>query len=277
MRNTSAKCWWSCRAWTLRARTAPYAACSTTPTRWASAPSPSRRPARREGTRLPVAHPQGNAGAGRNRRSSTAAITRMCWCRGCMAGSSEECKRRYAHIRDFERMLAETGTVIVKFFLHISKDEQKARLQARLDDPQKHWKFDPQDLEERKFWGDYQDAYTELLWVRPMPTSAVVRDSSRLQDPSQSGGGGRHQGNAGRIEACLSTAACRICGTQGGISDFDRTPVLERDNVESEGRSSGGKFSWNRGDQPQRQVLFTTMREFLQRCQVSSFTKISAA
>jgi PPK2 family polyphosphate:nucleotide phosphotransferase len=73
------------------------------------------------------------------------------------------CKQRYAHIRDFERMLAETGTVIVKFFLHISKDEQKARLQARLDDPQKHWKFDPQDLEERKFWSDYQAAYAELL------------------------------------------------------------------------------------------------------------------
>jgi PPK2 family polyphosphate:nucleotide phosphotransferase len=75
----------------------------------------------------------------------------------------KECRQRYAHIRDFERMLTETGTVIVKFFLHISKDEQKARLQARLDDPQKHWKFDPQDLEERKLWTDYQSAYTELL------------------------------------------------------------------------------------------------------------------
>ena len=75
----------------------------------------------------------------------------------------KECKRRYAHIRDFERMLTETGTVIVKFFLHISKDEQKARLQARLDDPQKHWKFDPQDLEERKLWTDYQSAYADLL------------------------------------------------------------------------------------------------------------------
>ena len=75
----------------------------------------------------------------------------------------KECKRRFAHIRDFERMLSETGTVIVKFFLHISKDEQKARLQARLDDPQKHWKFDPQDLEERKLWTEYQGAYTELL------------------------------------------------------------------------------------------------------------------
>jgi PPK2 family polyphosphate:nucleotide phosphotransferase len=75
----------------------------------------------------------------------------------------KECRQRYANIRDFERLLAETGTVIIKFFLHISKDEQRERLQARLDDPQKHWKFDPQDLEERKLWDEYQDAYTELL------------------------------------------------------------------------------------------------------------------
>jgi PPK2 family polyphosphate:nucleotide phosphotransferase len=73
------------------------------------------------------------------------------------------CKQRYANIRDFERLLADTGTVLMKFFLHISKDEQRGRLQARLDDPQKHWKFDPQDLEERKLWTDYQEAYSELL------------------------------------------------------------------------------------------------------------------
>jgi PPK2 family polyphosphate:nucleotide phosphotransferase len=74
-----------------------------------------------------------------------------------------DCKLRYANIRDFERMLSETGTTIIKFFLHISKDEQRGRLQARLDDPQKHWKFDPQDLEERKLWDEYRDAYTEML------------------------------------------------------------------------------------------------------------------
>lgn len=68
----------------------------------------------------------------------------------------KECKRRYAQIRDFERMLSETGTVIMKFFLHISADEQKLRLQERLDDPLKNWKFDVKDLEERKFWSDYQ-------------------------------------------------------------------------------------------------------------------------
>jgi PPK2 family polyphosphate:nucleotide phosphotransferase len=75
----------------------------------------------------------------------------------------KECKRRYAHICDFERMLAETGTVMLKFFLHISKDEQKRRLEARLADPNKHWKFDMQDLEERKFWDDYQRAYEKLI------------------------------------------------------------------------------------------------------------------
>lgn len=71
----------------------------------------------------------------------------------------DECKRRYAHIRDFERMLAETGTVLLKFFLHISKDEQKKRFEERVADADKHWKFDPADLEERKLWSEYQDAY----------------------------------------------------------------------------------------------------------------------
>jgi PPK2 family polyphosphate:nucleotide phosphotransferase len=75
----------------------------------------------------------------------------------------KECKRRYAQIRDFERMLAETGTVLLKFFLHISKDEQKQRLQERLDDPDKQWKFDPQDLEERKLWAEYEAAYIQAI------------------------------------------------------------------------------------------------------------------
>lgn len=72
-------------------------------------------------------------------------------------------RRRYEHIRNFEALLADEGTTIVKFFLHISKDEQRERLQARLDDPTKHWKFDPGDLEERKRWADYQAAYADAL------------------------------------------------------------------------------------------------------------------
>jgi PPK2 family polyphosphate:nucleotide phosphotransferase len=76
---------------------------------------------------------------------------------------SPECKRRYQHIRDFEKMLAETGTVVLKFFLHISKDEQKLRLEERIADPDKHWKFDPADLEERKYWDDYRAAYEKAI------------------------------------------------------------------------------------------------------------------
>jgi PPK2 family polyphosphate:nucleotide phosphotransferase len=75
----------------------------------------------------------------------------------------KETKRRYAHIRDFERMLAETGTTIVKVFLHISKDEQKKRLQERLDDPEKLWKFDPTDLAVREQWDAYQHAYEDAI------------------------------------------------------------------------------------------------------------------
>ncbi len=75
----------------------------------------------------------------------------------------KECTRRYEHIRSFEKMLAETGTIILKFFLHISSDEQKQRLEERIADPDKHWKFDPNDLEERKYWDDYQRLYAKAI------------------------------------------------------------------------------------------------------------------
>lgn len=76
---------------------------------------------------------------------------------------SKECKRRYQHIRDFERMLSDTGTVLVKFFLHISRDEQKQRLEARLAEPEKHWKVDLNDLQERNYWDDYQRLYEKAI------------------------------------------------------------------------------------------------------------------
>jgi PPK2 family polyphosphate:nucleotide phosphotransferase len=72
-------------------------------------------------------------------------------------------KRRYDQINDFERLLAETGTTVLKFFLHISKDEQKERLQARLDDPAKQWKFRKGDLLDRARWDDFMDAYETAL------------------------------------------------------------------------------------------------------------------
>ena len=72
-------------------------------------------------------------------------------------------KKRYDHINEFERLLANEGTTILKFFLHIDKDEQKQRLQARLDEPDKHWKFSLGDLEERKLWNQYMAAYEDVL------------------------------------------------------------------------------------------------------------------
>lgn len=75
----------------------------------------------------------------------------------------ERWERRYAQIADFERMLCEEGTTILKFFLHIDRDEQKRRLEARLEDPEKHWKFDAGDLAERKFWDGYMEAYETAL------------------------------------------------------------------------------------------------------------------
>jgi PPK2 family polyphosphate:nucleotide phosphotransferase len=89
-------------------------------------------------------------------------------------------RQRYAHINDFERMLAETGTVVVKFMLHISKDEQRERLQARIDDPAKRWKFQRDDLTVRERWDDYQRAYeaaiaaTGTAWA---PWTIVPADS----------------------------------------------------------------------------------------------------
>jgi PPK2 family polyphosphate:nucleotide phosphotransferase len=72
-------------------------------------------------------------------------------------------RARYEQIRDFESMLAASGTTIVKFFLHISPDEQAERLQARLDDPSKRWKFAAADLDVRKHWDAYQAAYEEAI------------------------------------------------------------------------------------------------------------------
>ncbi len=70
---------------------------------------------------------------------------------------------RYAHINAWEKMLADEGVTILKFFLHISKDTQRERLQARLDEQEKHWKFDPNDINERKLWYEYQSAYEDAI------------------------------------------------------------------------------------------------------------------
>ena len=109
--------------------------------------------------------------------------------------------KRVGHINDFERMLTDEGTTIVKFFLHISKDYQKARLQRRLDRPDKHWKFNVADLEERARWGEYQDRYSEVMhqtsqdhapwyvvpaerrWLRNLLVTKVLVDTLEKMNP----------------------------------------------------------------------------------------------
>ena len=80
-----------------------------------------------------------------------------------------ETRQRYAQINAFERLLVETGTVVLKFLLLLSKDEQRQRLQERLDDPTKHWKFAAGDLEVRKRWDDYQKAYQSAVAATGTP------------------------------------------------------------------------------------------------------------
>ena len=77
--------------------------------------------------------------------------------------SAEECTTRYREIVDFERMLVEQRVIILKFMLHISRDEQKRRLQERLTDPKKRWKFRQSDLDDRRMWSAFTDAYRDML------------------------------------------------------------------------------------------------------------------
>ena len=75
----------------------------------------------------------------------------------------ERWRRRYGHVHEFERLLADEGTTIVKLYLHISKEEQAERLQDRLDTPHKLWKFNKGDLEHRALWGEYMNAFGAML------------------------------------------------------------------------------------------------------------------
>jgi PPK2 family polyphosphate:nucleotide phosphotransferase len=77
--------------------------------------------------------------------------------------SDKVARRRFNQIVEFEQLLSESGTAIIKFFLHISKDEQKERLEARIRDPIKRWKFSEGDLEERKLWNHYMDAFEDVI------------------------------------------------------------------------------------------------------------------
>ena len=115
--------------------------------------------------------------------------------------SKEAIEQRYDQINAFERLLHENGTRVLKFMLHISKDEQKERLEQRLADPEKHWKFNPGDLDDRQMWDEYQAAYEAMLhrcstpwapwhvvpadrkWVRNGVIAAIVRQTLEDMNP----------------------------------------------------------------------------------------------
>jgi len=93
--------------------------------------------------------------------------------------SPETCEARCKQINMFERLLRNGHMTILKFFLHISKQEQKERLEARLSDPKKNWKFQPGDLEERRHWKDYMKAYEEAITAcstAPAPWHIIPSD-----------------------------------------------------------------------------------------------------
>ena len=78
-------------------------------------------------------------------------------------------QQRFSDIRAFERHLARNGTVVIKFFLHVSKEEQRKRLLDRLEEPGKRWKFELGDIAERKLWGKYMDAYEDMIGATSRP------------------------------------------------------------------------------------------------------------
>lgn len=113
----------------------------------------------------------------------------------------ERWRQRYGHIVDFERLLADEGTTVVKLFLHISKKEQKKRLEARLQEPDKRWKFSVGDLEDRELWEDFSLAYEEALsrtstghapwyvipadrkWYRDLVVASIMIKTLETMDP----------------------------------------------------------------------------------------------
>ncbi len=113
----------------------------------------------------------------------------------------DEIDARYDQINDFEKLLTETGTVVLKFMLHISKDEQRKRLQDRLEERESRWKFNPGDLGDRRLWDEFQHAYELMLqrcstawapwyvipadhkWARNVAIAAIVRDKLEEMDP----------------------------------------------------------------------------------------------
>ena len=134
--------------------------------------------------------------------SSTARTTRKCWSCACIRScwsnkqlpqalaGKDIWQQRFDDIRAFERHLARNGTLILKFFLNVSKDEQRKRFLDRIDEPGKRWKFSMGDVAERKLWPKYMAAYEDMIREDQHAGSAVVRGAGRPQMVHAHGRGG---------------------------------------------------------------------------------------
>ncbi len=114
----------------------------------------------------------------------------------------EEWEKRFEHVVNFERLLVDEGTTVLKFFLHVSREEQRRRLQGRLENPKKHWKFHPEDLRDRERWPEFVEAYEETMsrtswegapwhvipadnkWYRNVVVAEIVRDTLAKLEPA---------------------------------------------------------------------------------------------
>jgi len=157
------KCSSFSREWIPPARTAQCATSWPASIRPASASSPSRNDERRARSRFPVARAPSDAGSGEIVVFNRSHYEDVLVVRVHNLVSESVWSKRYDQINEFERILAESGTVVLKFFLHISKAEQKKRLQERIEDPTKRWKFQHGDIEERRLWRQYEKAYEDAL------------------------------------------------------------------------------------------------------------------
>ncbi|MEZ5115142.1 MAG: polyphosphate kinase 2 family protein [Candidatus Nanopelagicales bacterium] len=145
-------------------------------------------------------------------------------------------KRRYREINDWERYLTDNGTVIVKFFLHVSKKEQERRFLERIDDPAKNWKFSAADLHERQYWDDYRTVFQDMLnhtstewapwyvlpadhkWFSHLSASAVLLEAMARIDP-------QYPDVTAQQKADLAHAKEDLLGTAGGGSTGGDTPT----------------------------------------------------
>lgn len=154
----------------------------------------------------------------------------MLWPRTAVLNQEGLWHRQYRDINDWERYLTDNGTVIVKLFLNVSKDEQERRFLERIEDPEKNWKFSAADLQERAFWHDYQVAFQEMLthtstdwapwhvipadhkWFSHLSTSAVLLETLRGLNP-------QYPTVSAAAKAALAEAKTELLGTNTNAAE----------------------------------------------------------